>query len=66
MREERPRLRPLKVVPAELALRIPITVGPTGAVIHEQEPTSGLVPLRLGPGPAVDTFQVKWSYFFDL
>ncbi|HET9036671.1 MAG TPA: DUF5916 domain-containing protein [Myxococcaceae bacterium] len=31
-----------------------------------QEPTSGLVPLRLGPGPAVDTFQVKWSYFFDL
>jgi len=31
-----------------------------------QEPTSGLFPLRLGPGPAVDTFQVKWSYFFDL
>ena len=31
-----------------------------------QEPTSGLSPLRLGPGPAVDTFQVKWSYFFDL
>jgi hypothetical protein len=35
MREERPRLRPLKVAPAELALRIPITVGPTGMVIHE-------------------------------
>ena len=25
-----------------------------------------LLPLRLGPGPTVDTFQVKWSYFFDL
>jgi hypothetical protein len=31
-----------------------------------QEPTSGLFPVRLGPGPTVDTFQVKWSYFFDL
>ena len=35
MREERPRLRPLKVAPAELALRIPVTVGPTGAVIYD-------------------------------
>lgn len=34
MREERPRLRPLKVAPADLALRIPITVGPTGMVSH--------------------------------
>ena len=43
------------------------TVDPTtGEVVHQQEPTSGLTPLRLGPGPAVDTFQVKWSYFFDL
>jgi Domain of unknown function (DUF5916) len=43
------------------------TIDPaTGAIIHEQQPTSGLFPLRLGPGPAVDTFQVKWSYFFDL
>jgi len=43
------------------------TIDPaTGAILHQQEPTSGLVPLRLGPGPAVDTFQVKWSYFFDL
>jgi len=32
----------------------------------DQAPTSGITPLRLGPGPAVDTFQVKWSYFFDL
>jgi transposase len=35
MREERPRLRALKVAPADLALRIPITVGPTGMVSHE-------------------------------
>jgi transposase len=34
MREERPRLRPLKVSPADLALRIPITVGPTGMVSY--------------------------------
>lgn len=35
MKQERPRLRPLKVAPAELALRIPITVGPTGMVLHD-------------------------------
>jgi transposase len=35
MKQERPRLRPLKVTPAELALRIPITVGPTGVVLHD-------------------------------
>jgi transposase len=33
--EERPRLRPLKVGPAELALRIPVVVGPTAAVLHD-------------------------------
>lgn len=33
--EERARLRPLKVTPDELALRVPILVGPTGAVMHE-------------------------------
>lgn len=38
----------------------------TGEVIKQQAPTSGLVPLRLGPGPAVNTFQVKWTYLFDL
>lgn len=32
--EERARLRPLKVAPDELALRVPILVGPTAAVIH--------------------------------
>jgi hypothetical protein len=33
--EEAPRLRPLKVRPEELALRIPVYVGPTGSVLHE-------------------------------
>lgn len=35
LREERPRLRPLKVAPADLALRIPISVGPTGMVGYD-------------------------------
>jgi hypothetical protein len=35
MAEERPRLRPLKVTPEALALRIPIWVGPTGMVLHD-------------------------------
>ena len=33
--EERPRLRPLKVSPAELLLRIPLSVGPTAYVLHD-------------------------------
>ncbi len=33
--EEAPRLRALKVQPEELALRIPVYVGPTGTVVHE-------------------------------
>src|SRR5215472_11006009 len=33
--EEKPRLRPLKVQPEELALRIPVYVGPTATVLHE-------------------------------
>ena len=33
--EERPRLRALRVQPAELALRIPISVGPTAEVLHD-------------------------------
>lgn len=33
--EEQPRLRPLKVPPAELSLRVPIYVGPTGEVLHD-------------------------------
>jgi transposase len=32
---EKPRLRPLRVAPDDLALRIPVLVGPTGYVTHE-------------------------------
>jgi hypothetical protein len=35
MEEERARLRPLKVEPNELAIRVPISVAPTGLVLHE-------------------------------
>jgi transposase len=50
MRDERPRLRPLKVAPADLALRIPITVGPTGMVLHNTH-TYSMSPDSLGiPG----------------
>ena len=40
MGEERARLRVLKVAPADLTLRIPIGVGPTGVVMHEGHPYS--------------------------
>jgi len=33
--EELPRLRPLKIAPAELALRFPVVVGATGYVTHD-------------------------------
>jgi transposase len=33
--QERPRLRPLKIAPTELALRLPVVVGPTAMVVHE-------------------------------
>ncbi|MGH9254621.1 MAG: IS21 family transposase [Vicinamibacterales bacterium] len=33
--EERARLRPVKIAPTDLALRIPIGVGPTGMVLHD-------------------------------
>ena len=33
--EEAPRLRTLKVQPEQLALRIPVYVGPTGTVLHD-------------------------------
>lgn len=50
MREERPRLRPLKVTPSTLALRIPITVGPTGMVLYDTH-TYSMPPESLGiPG----------------
>jgi transposase len=40
LEEERPRLRPLKVTPADLALRVPIVVGPTAEAIHDTHPYS--------------------------
>src|SRR5207245_4315434 len=40
LEEERPRLRPLKVAPVQLALRVPIVVGPTAAVLHDTHPYS--------------------------
>lgn len=38
--EERPRLRPLRIAPDELALRVPVSVGPTGYVLHDTNPYS--------------------------
>ena len=38
--DERPRLRPLRIAPANLALRIPLAVGPTGYVMHDTHPYS--------------------------
>ena len=38
--EELPRLRPVKVAPEKLALRIPIVVGPTAEVLFEGAPYS--------------------------
>jgi transposase len=50
MADERPRLRPLKVAPSEMALRVPITVGPTGMVLHDTH-TYSMPPESLGiPG----------------
>ncbi len=38
--EEKPRLRTLRVKPEELALRIPVYVGPTGYAVHDTHPYS--------------------------
>jgi transposase len=38
--EDRTRLRPLRVAPADLALRIPVSVTPTGVVMHDGHPYS--------------------------
>jgi transposase len=38
--EERARLRPLKIAPADLALRIPVSVSPMGVVMHDGHPYS--------------------------
>jgi len=48
--EEQARLRPLRIAPSELALRIPVHVGPTGYVVHDTHPYS-MPPEALGlPG----------------
>ena len=48
--EERPRLRPLKVAPADLALRVPVIVGPTAEVLHDTH-TYSMAPDAIGiPG----------------
>jgi transposase len=48
--EEQARLRPLRIAPTELALRIPVHVGPTGYVLHDTHPYS-MPPEALGlPG----------------
>jgi len=50
LEDERPRLRPLKVAPAELALRVPVVVGPTAEVIHQTH-TYSMAPDAIGiPG----------------
>src|SRR5215203_6155743 len=38
--EERARLRPLRIAPADLALRIPVGVSPMGLVMHDGHPYS--------------------------
>jgi transposase len=38
--EEQARLRPLKVAPADLALRFPVYVGPMATVLHDTHPYS--------------------------
>jgi transposase len=40
MAEERARLRPLKIAPADLALRLPVSVSPVGVVLHDGHPYS--------------------------
>jgi len=40
LEEERPRLRAVKIAPKDLALRVPVVVGPTAAVLHETHPYS--------------------------
>jgi transposase len=50
LEEERPRLRPLKVTPADLALRVPVVVGPTAEVLHDTH-TDSMAPDAIGiPG----------------
>src|SRR5436190_447482 len=50
LEEERPRLRAVKIAPQDLALRVPVVVGPTAAVLHDTHPYS-MAPDAIGiPG----------------
>ena len=50
LQDERPRLRPVKVAPGDLALRIPVAVGPTAMVLHDTH-TYSMPPDAIGlPG----------------
>jgi transposase len=56
--EEKPRLRPLRVTPDELALRIPVVVGVTGYVVHEGQPYS-MPPESIGLGGTLYLYRDK-------
>lgn len=45
--DERPRLKPLRVAPQDLALRLPLVVDPTGHVVHDTHPYS-MPPTAIG------------------
>ena len=56
--EETPRLRPLKVAPADLALRVPVYVGPTGTVIHDTHPYS-MPPEAIGMAGTLSLYRAR-------
>jgi transposase len=47
LREEQPRLRPLRIRPADLALKNPVFVGPTAVVLHDTH-TYSMPPEAIG------------------
>jgi hypothetical protein len=67
LEEERPRLRPLKIAPADLALRVPVVVGPTAEVLHgATRPLRSVLDVRdvgftvdATDGPYVDADQTR-------
>jgi transposase len=56
MEEEKARLRPLKVTPDQLAIRVPITVGPTGFVLHDTNEYS-MPPAAIGQAGTLYLYQ---------
>jgi transposase len=56
--EEKTRLRPLKVAPDELALRVPVVVGVTGYVVHDTHPYS-MPPESIGLGGTLYLYRNK-------